>query len=207
MLLFAGLMRRLAPPIAIRSPPPYIRGCRSAISRSKNGSLLSRAWRSRLDPCRNAGLGRWSREMKTKVASTLFVLAATGCAQEPPQPAQSAAPPTTTFAAVQPAPGPALAPSDAQIAPGPWSVERVRCSGLLGASTRTAPRRRCSITGIWPPRRASISSTSANRRQCQQGDESVRGLTRPHRAASFSAGAPITLSILLASLVPRFSPW
>ncbi len=182
MLLFAGLMRRLAPPIAIRSPPPYIRGCRSAISRSKNGSLLSRAWRSRLDPSRNAGLGRWSREMKTKVASTLFVLAATGCAQEPPQPAQSAAPPTTTFAAVQPAPGPALA-------------------------TRTAPRRRCSITGIWPPRRASISSTSANRRQCQQGDESVRGLTRPHRAASFSAGAPITLSILLASLVPRFSPW
>jgi hypothetical protein len=45
-----------------------------------------------------------------------------------------------------------------------------------------------------------------NRRQRQQGDGSVRGLTRPHRAAGCSAGAPITLSILLASLVPRFSP-
>ncbi len=134
MLLFAGLMRRPAPPIAIRAPPPYIGGCRSAISRSKNGSLLSRAWRSRLDPCCKAGLGRWSREMKTKVAPAPFLLAAAGCAQQPPQPAQSAAPPTTTFAAVQPAPRSAPAPSDAQIAPGRWNVERVRCSDLFGAS-------------------------------------------------------------------------
>ena len=30
---FAAVMRRPAPSIAIRAPPPYIRGCRSAITR------------------------------------------------------------------------------------------------------------------------------------------------------------------------------
>jgi len=40
------------------------------------------------------------------------------------------APTTTTLAVVQPAP----APSGAEIAPGRWNVERVRCSDLLGAS-------------------------------------------------------------------------
>ena len=69
--------------------------------------------------------------MKTRLAPALFLFAAAGCAQQqPPQPAQSAAPPTTTLAAVQPAP----APSGAEIAPGRWNVERVRCSDLLGAS-------------------------------------------------------------------------
>jgi hypothetical protein len=72
--------------------------------------------------------------MKKRVALALFLPAAAGCAQQPPQPAQSAAPPPTTFAAVQPAPVPAPAPSDAQIAPGRWNVERVRCFDLLGAS-------------------------------------------------------------------------
>src|SRR5713101_2853908 len=62
------------------------------------------------------------REMKTKFAPALFLFAAAGCAQQqPPQPAQSVAPPSTTLAAVQPAP----APSGAEIAPGRWNVERV----------------------------------------------------------------------------------
>lgn len=71
--------------------------------------------------------------MKMKFAPSLLLLAATGCAEQPPQPAEST-PPTTTFAAVQPAPAPVPAPSDAQIAPGRWNVERVRCSDLLRAS-------------------------------------------------------------------------
>jgi hypothetical protein len=72
------------------------------------------------------------RQMKTKFAAALFLLAAAGCAQQPLQPAEST--PTTTFAAVQPAPAPVASSSDAQIAPGRWNVERVRCSDLLGAS-------------------------------------------------------------------------
>jgi hypothetical protein len=69
--------------------------------------------------------------MKTYFVPALLLLAATACAQQPAQRAQNT-PPTTTLAAVQPAP--ALVPSDAQVAPGRWNVERVRCSDLLGAA-------------------------------------------------------------------------
>lgn len=82
--------------------------------------------------CRDAQRGRKTR---TKFVPALLLLAATACAQQPSQPAESG--PATTFAAAQPAPpppAPAPAPSDAQIAPGKWNVERVRCADLLGAS-------------------------------------------------------------------------
>jgi HdeA/HdeB family protein len=74
--------------------------------------------------------------MKAKFAPALLLLAAANCAQQPPQPAPSG--PVTTTLAAEPAPPAATAaapaPSDAQIAPGRWNVERVRCSDLLRAS-------------------------------------------------------------------------
>jgi hypothetical protein len=73
--------------------------------------------------------------MNSKFAPALLLLAVAACAQQPSQPAQSG--PTTTFAAAERAPppaNPAPAASGAQIAPGKWNVERVRCSDLLGAS-------------------------------------------------------------------------
>jgi len=72
--------------------------------------------------------------MKTKLAVlTACLLGA--CAQAPtapqeaatPQPVASPAPATPPTAAPQ-------APSEAQVAPGIWNVDRVRCADLLGAS-------------------------------------------------------------------------
>ena len=57
--------------------------------------------------------------MKTRFAVTLLALAGAACAQQPaPPPATAEAP----------------APSEAQVAPGHWDVEGVRCSDLLEAS-------------------------------------------------------------------------
>ena len=57
--------------------------------------------------------------MKTRFAVTLLALAGAACAQQPAPPPAAAEPPP---------------PSAAQVAPGQWVVERVRCSDLLGAS-------------------------------------------------------------------------
>jgi HdeA/HdeB family len=75
--------------------------------------------------------------MKTKLLPALLFLAASACAQQPPQPAANA--PPTTFAETAPmppplSPAPPDAASEAQIAPGRWNAERVRCFDLLGAS-------------------------------------------------------------------------
>jgi hypothetical protein len=61
--------------------------------------------------------------MKTRFAVIVLTLAVAACA-EPPAPAATA-PAAAASAAV---------PSAAQIAPGVWNVERVRCSDLLEAS-------------------------------------------------------------------------
>jgi HdeA/HdeB family len=67
--------------------------------------------------CRNR------EEMKTRFAVMLLALAATACAASPP-----ATSPQTAVAAPPPA------TSGAQVAPGHWDVEQVRCSDLLEAS-------------------------------------------------------------------------
>jgi hypothetical protein len=56
--------------------------------------------------------------MKTRFAVMLLALAGAACAQQPAPPAADEAPP----------------PSEAQVAPGHWDVQRVRCSDLLEAS-------------------------------------------------------------------------
>jgi hypothetical protein len=71
--------------------------------------------------------------MKTYALAVLLACCLSACAQpSAPPPQQSATPP-------MPPPEPASPPaprvtSEAQIAPGRWDVERVRCSNLLGAA-------------------------------------------------------------------------
>ena len=65
--------------------------------------------------------------MKKDLVAVLASCCLAACAQ-PPAPAPPAPPPE---AASPPAP---RVTSEAQIAPGRWDVERVRCSDLLGAS-------------------------------------------------------------------------
>ena len=72
--------------------------------------------------------------MKDKLIAVLVICCLTACVQPPapqqqsaPAPAPAAPPPE---AAAPPAP---RVTSEAQIAPGRWDVDRVRCSDLLGA--------------------------------------------------------------------------
>ena len=73
--------------------------------------------------------------MNKEVVAILMACSLAACAQ-PPAPQQQAAPPPVPAA---PQPGAAAPPtprvtSEAQIEPGRWDVERVRCSDLLGAA-------------------------------------------------------------------------
>jgi hypothetical protein len=57
------------------------------------------------------------------------------CAQPAPPPQQAATPPAPAASPPEAAPPPPpRVTSEAQIAPGRWDVDRVRCSDLLGAS-------------------------------------------------------------------------
>jgi len=62
----------------------------------------------------------------------LSVLWLASCAPQAEQPVQTATAPPPTAVPAPPPPPPA--PSEAQIAPGLWEVEQVRCSDLLGAA-------------------------------------------------------------------------
>ena len=68
----------------------------------------------------------------------MVVLCLSACAPQVSPPTQSATPAAPPAAAQLPAaqPGapPAPNPPEAQLAPGRWDVDRVRCSDLLGAS-------------------------------------------------------------------------
>jgi hypothetical protein len=70
--------------------------------------------------------------MNLRQMPALLALVVAACApQSPPQPQISAAPPP---AAAPAAPNPPPSASEAQVAPGRWDVDRVRCSDLLGAA-------------------------------------------------------------------------
>ena len=62
--------------------------------------------------------------MKKELGAMLLACCLAACAQ----------PPDTQQAAVPAAPASQPATSEAQVAPGRWDVERVRCSDLLGAA-------------------------------------------------------------------------
>src|SRR6266446_5290334 len=66
--------------------------------------------------------------IRRELVAVLLACCLAACAQ-PPAPQQQAAPPPE--AALPPAP---RVTSEAQIAPGRWDVDRVRCSDLLGAA-------------------------------------------------------------------------
>jgi HdeA/HdeB family len=69
--------------------------------------------------------------MMRKIAAVLLACCVAACAQPPAPPpaAVAAAPPPEA-----PPPPPTRVTSEAQVAPGRWDVDRVRCSDLLGAS-------------------------------------------------------------------------
>ena len=72
--------------------------------------------------------------MNKEIVAILVACSLAACAQ-PPAPQQQAAPPPVPAAPPEAAapPSPPVT-SEAQIAPGRWDVERVRCSDLLGAA-------------------------------------------------------------------------
>ena len=70
--------------------------------------------------------------MKNRFVAVLLVCALAACAQ-PPAPQQQAAPAPAAPPPEAPAPPAPRVTSEAQIAPGQWDVDRVRCSDLLGA--------------------------------------------------------------------------
>ena len=70
--------------------------------------------------------------MNPKLMPVVSVLWLTACAPQPPQQTQTSAAPPPAAAPTTPNPPPA--PSEAQIAPGLWDVDHVRCSDLLGAA-------------------------------------------------------------------------
>ena len=69
--------------------------------------------------------------MKTRIVVILLACWLAACAQ-PPAPQQEAAAPATPPPEAPSPPAPRVT-SEAQIAPGRWDVDRVRCSDLLGA--------------------------------------------------------------------------
>jgi HdeA/HdeB family len=70
--------------------------------------------------------------MNARFVPVLLTLWLASCAPQTQQPVQSAGAPPP---AAVPAPPPSTpAPSEAQIVPGLWEVERVRCPDLLGAA-------------------------------------------------------------------------
>lgn len=74
--------------------------------------------------------------MKKGIVAVVLACSLAACAQPAVAPQQQAAPNAAPAAAPPEAapPPPSRAPSEAQVAPGRWDVERVRCSDLLGAA-------------------------------------------------------------------------
>jgi len=70
--------------------------------------------------------------MNARFLPVLLALGLASCAPQTRQPEQTAAAPPPAAVSVPPSTAPA--PSEAQIAPGLWEVERVRYSDLLGAA-------------------------------------------------------------------------
>jgi HdeA/HdeB family protein len=77
--------------------------------------------------------GQEERGMNTTVSAALLALCLGACAAQPAL-SETAAPAAPTSSAAPVAAARPSAPSEAQIAPGRWNVERVRCSDLLEAS-------------------------------------------------------------------------
>ena len=67
--------------------------------------------------------------MKKDLVAVLLACCLAACAQPPVPPPAPAAPPVEALSPSAP-----RVTSEAQVAPGRWNVERVRCSDLLGAA-------------------------------------------------------------------------
>ena len=71
--------------------------------------------------------------MKTKLAVLMACLLG-ACAQAPTAPQEATAPPSAASPAPAIPPTAAPPPSEAQVAPGVWNVDQVRCADLLSAA-------------------------------------------------------------------------
>jgi hypothetical protein len=72
--------------------------------------------------------------MNTRVSAALLAVCLAACTEQPAAAAPASAPTPSPPAPAPMAAAPPATRSDAQVAPGRWNVERVRCSDLLGAS-------------------------------------------------------------------------
>jgi len=125
--------------------------------------------------------------MNARFVPVLSTLWLASCAPQTQQPVQTAGAPPP---AAVPAPPPSTpAPSEAQIVPGLWEVERVRCSDLLGAADddRAAA---AMLSGRQSP--DTRNRRRQDRRQCRQGNEAMRRDPEHYGAASIPRGAPAT---------------
>ena len=106
---------------------------RASVIEGNDRRLLKMASRGRKPARLNPIFGKGTI-MRNELVAVLLVCCLAACAQ-PPAPQQQAAP-APAPAAPPPeaaAPPPPRVTSEAQIAPGQWDVDRVRCSDLLGA--------------------------------------------------------------------------
>jgi hypothetical protein len=71
--------------------------------------------------------------MRKEIVAVFCVWVLGACAQSPPPQQQAAPPPAPAEPSPAAAPPAPRVTSDAQVAPGRWDVDRVRCSDLLGA--------------------------------------------------------------------------
>lgn len=107
--------------VSVRSAVPFV------AARRASPAIVTDAG-ARVAPLRDAK----GREMNARFVPVLLALWLASCAPQTPQPVETAAAPPP--AAVPTPPPSTPAPSEAQLAPGRWDVERDRCSDLLGAA-------------------------------------------------------------------------
>jgi hypothetical protein len=108
--------------------------------------------------------------MKTRLAVLMACLLA-ACAQIPTPPQEAAVPqPAASSAPAIPLP----APSEAQVAPGIWNVDRVRCADLLGASDDDRSAAVMFYYGYLAARAGIHIIDVSQIRQCAQDDGSMR---------------------------------
>jgi HdeA/HdeB family len=72
--------------------------------------------------------------MRNDLVAVLLAACLAACAQPPASQQQATPTPPPPAAPPEAPPPPSRATSEAQMAPGRWDVERVRCSDLLGAA-------------------------------------------------------------------------
>src|SRR5437660_12242761 len=119
--------------------------------------------------------------MKTRLVAILLACWLAACAQPPASQQEVAAPPAPPPEAVS-SPAPRVT-SEAQIAPGRWDVDRVRCSDLLGADDEDGAAAVMFYYGYLAAkagiRVSDVSQIDGNVRQVMDQSAAARNITAP----------------------------